>query len=375
MVECGVYADSNQVVEQPAGLGESAPLDVNVQDVLRLPLEGGGYLAPPTPRCGVMEAERSTAARLVAGRDYPRSYQEFHASFPDEAACAAYLAQLRWPEGFRCPACGVVGRAWPATRGRLVCAACRHQTSVTAGTVLDKTRTPLLVWFEAVWHVSVAKNGLSAKTLERTLGVNYRTAWAMLQRLRVAMVRSEREPLRGDVEVDETYVGGVAHDGTVGRGAARKSIVAIALEIKHPKGYGRVRMRKVDSARATDLVPFVTANVAPGSNVITDGWGAYDSLPERGYTRTKHVQHGGGNPAHVLLPGVHRAASLLKRWLLGTHQGATDPAYLPGYLEEFTFRFNRRASGSRGLVFRRLLEQAVTTGPLTAGEIQRRARE
>ena len=245
---------------------------------------------------------------------------------------------------------------------------------MTAGTVLDKTRTSLVVWFEAVWHVTVAKNGLSAKTLERTLGVSYPTAWALLQRLRVAMVRSERAPLTGDVEVDETYVGGVAHDGSVGRGAARKSIVVIALEIKHPKGYGRVRMRKVGSAGAADLVPFVTDVVAPGSNVITDGWGGYDSLPKRGYTRTKHVQHGSGNPAHVLMPGVHRIASLLKRWLLGTHQGAVDPAYLPGYLEEFTFRFNRRASRSRGLVFRRLLEQAVTTGPLTAGEIHDRAR-
>jgi transposase-like protein len=245
---------------------------------------------------------------------------------------------------------------------------------VTAGTVLDKTRTPLVVWFEAAWHVVVAKNGMSAKTLKRTLGVSYPTAWAMLQRLRPAMVRSERAQLRGEVEVDETFVGGVAHDGTVGRGAARRSIVAVALEVTRPKGFGRVRLRCVDSAAAADLVPFVVDAVEPGSTVFTDGWGGYNPLPQHGYERVKHIQHGSTTPAHVSMPGVQRVASLLKRWLLGTHQGSVDPDYLPGYLEEFTFRFNRRHSRSRGLVFRRLLEQAVATGPLTAAEIRRDAR-
>jgi transposase-like protein len=322
----------------------------------------------------LMVEQVTSPRRPLAGKDYPRSYQEFHAWFPDDQACAAYLADLRWPDGFLCPACGVAQRPWTASRGRLVCAACRHQTSVTAGTVLDKTRTALVVWFEAAWHVTTAKNGLSAKTLERTLDVSYPTAWTLLHRFRVAMVRSERAPLSGTVEVDETFVGGKAHDGSVGRGAARKSLVAIAVEVKHPKGYGRTRMQKINSGAASELVPFVSAVVKPGSTVRTDGWSGYVSLPKHGYDHDRISQRAGGNPAHITMPAVHRVASLLKRWLLGTHQGAVDPAYLPSYLEEYTFRFNRRASRSRGLVFRRLLEQAVVTGPLTAADIQQRAR-
>lgn len=318
--------------------------------------------------------ERVAASGLVAGRDYPRSYREFRGWFADDGACAAYLERLRWPDGFRCRACGAGGEPWRQTRGRLTCPGCRHQTRVTAGTILDKTRTPLVVWFDAAWHVTTAKNGMSAKTLERTLGVSYPTAWAMLQRFRVAMVRSERARLSGTVEVDETFVGGVAHDGTTGRGAARKSLVAIAVEVNDPKGFGRTRMRAVDSGAAADLIPFVCAAVAPGSVVRTDGWMGYVSLPEHGYTHDRISQRAGGNPAHISMPAVHRVASLLKRWLLGTHQGAVDPAFLPGYLEEFTFRFNRRTSRSRGLVFRRLLEQAVVTGPVTAADIVARAR-
>lgn len=273
-----------------------------------------------------------------------------------------------------CPACGAHREPWRQTRGRLTCPGCRHQTRVTAGTILDKTRTPLVVWFDAAWHVTTAKNGMSAKTLERTLGVSYPTAWAMLQRFRVAMVRSERTRLSGAVEVDETFVGGVAHDGTTGRGAARKSLVVIAVEVKQPKGFGRTRMRTVDSGAAADLIPFVRAAVASGSVVRTDGWMGYVSLPKHGYTHDRISQRAGGNAAHISMPAVHRVASLLKRWLLGTHQGAVDPAFLPGYLEEFTFRFNRRTSRSRGLVFRRLLEQAAVTGPVTAAEIAARAR-
>lgn len=228
--------------------------------------------------------------------------------------------------------------------------------------------TALTIWFEAAWLLTTAKNGMSAKTLERTLGTSYRVAWTMLHRFRVAMVRAEREPLRGDVEIDETFVGGVKHGGKRGRGT-EKSIVLIALEMKDPKGFGRVRMRHVPDASAVSLVPFVRCVVAPGSVVRTDGWGGYDPLPRHGYTRTKIVLSGSGDPAHVSMPGVHRVASLLKRWILGTHQGSVYPEHLQSYLEEFTFRFNRRTSRSRGLVFRRLLEQAVATGPVTAADV------
>ena len=209
---------------------------------------------------------------------------------------------------------------------------------------------------------------MSAKTLERTLGVNYRVAWTMLQRFRVAMVRAERSRLMGSVEVDETLVGGAEHGGKRGRGT-QKCIVVIAIEIKQPKGFGRVRMRHVPDASGDSLIPFVRDTVTAGAEVLTDGWGGYNDLPKHGYRRQKKVLSSSGDPAHVSMPGVHRVAGLLKRWILGTHQGSFDSAHLQAYLEEFTFRFNRRTSRSRGLVFRRLLEQAVVTEPVTEADV------
>lgn len=172
--------------------------------------------------------------KLVSGRDYPNTYREFVKMFPDDATCAAFLALLRWPEGFVCPACKITTTPWNESRGRLACPICRHQTSVSTGTIFDKTRTPLMTWFEAAWHVSSAKNGMSAKTLERTIGTSYQVAWMMLQRFRVAMVNADRNQLSGDVEVDETFVGYKEHGGKRGRGTT-KSIVVIAVEIRQPK--------------------------------------------------------------------------------------------------------------------------------------------
>ena len=305
---------------------------------------------------------------LVAGSDYPRTYREFVEMFPDDEACASYLERLRWTEGFVCPACKTTATPWHQTRGRLVCSACRHQASVSAGTILDKTRTPLTTWFEAAWHVTTAKSGMSAKTLERTLGTSYRVAWTILQRYRVAMVRAERKLLSGDVEVDETLVGGVERSGKRGRGTS-KCVVVIAVEVRQPRGFGRVRMRHVPNASGASLLPFVCDTVVPGATILTDGWGGYNDLPEHGYLRKETVLSSSGNPAHVSMPGVHRVSSLLKRWILGTHQGSVAPAHLQSYLEEFAFRFNRRTSRSRGLVFRRLLEQAAVTGPITEADV------
>jgi transposase-like protein len=305
---------------------------------------------------------------LVAGVDYPRSYREFVVMFPEAAACSAYLERLRWPNGFVCPACESAVAPWRQSRGRLVCSICRRQTTVTVGTILDKTRTPLTTWFEAAWHVTTAKNGVSAKTLERTLGMSYRVAWAMLTRYRVAMVRAERGRLSGDVEVDEAFVGGVDYGGKRGRGA-RKCIVLIAVEVKQPKGFGRVRMRHVPDASAASLVPFLCDVVDPGAVIRTDGWSGYHDLVNHGYTHHRTVLSASGDPAHVSMPGVHRVASLLKRWILGTHQGSVAAEHLQSYLDEFTFRFNQRTSRSRGLVFRRLLEQAVVTGPVTGADV------
>ncbi len=307
---------------------------------------------------------------VVLGHDYPNTYREFIEMFPDDAACAAYLVQLRWPEGFICPACKTSSKSWVESRGRLECSICHHQTSVSAGTIFDKTRTPLTTWLEAAWHVTTAKNGMSAKTLERTIGTSYQVAWMMLQRFRVAMVNTERKQLSGDVEVDETFVGGKEQEQGSKRGrGTTKSIVVIAVENKQPKGFGRVRMRHIPDASVDSLLPFVRDVVAPGSVVRTDGWGGYNGLSDYGYTREIVVLSSSGDPAHVSMPGVHRIASLLKRWLLGTHQGSVLPNHLQSYLEEFTFRFNRRTSRSRGLVFRRFLEYAVITGLVTEADI------
>lgn len=209
---------------------------------------------------------------------------------------------------------------------------------------------------------------MSAKTLERTIGTSYQVAWMMLQRFRVAMVNSERKQLSGTIEVDETLLGGVQQDGKRGCGAM-KSIVAIAVEMKQPKGFGRIRMRCIPDASGSSLQSFVCDVVAPGSIVHTDGWGGYNKLTELGYSHEVTVMSSSDDPAHVSMPGVHRIASLLKRWILGTHQGSVAQGHLQSYLEEFTFRFNRRTSRSRGLVFLRLIEQALITSPTTEFDI------
>lgn len=318
-----------------------------------------------------MGVERE-ADRPLAGRDYPRGFDELRRWFPDDAACLAYLERLRWRSGFVCPACGALGTPWRQSRGRLTCPACRRQTTVTAGTIFDKTRTPLATWFAAAWYVTNQKHGVSALGLGRVLGLgSYQTAWTMLHKLRRAMLRPGRERLSGEVEVDETYVGG-AESGVHGRETYTKAVVAIAVEVHEPAGFGRVRLRRVPDVSAASLVPFVCEMVTPGSVVRTDGWGGYNPLPDQGYTHLRAVLSTTGDPAHVALPAVHRVASLLKRWLLGTHQGAVRPEQLDAYLQEFTFRFNRRRSRSRGLLFYRLLEQAVATDPVPYEVIARK---
>jgi len=298
----------------------------------------------------------------VGGRDYPRTMQEFDDWFATEEKCSAYLAKLRWPAGFVCPGCGGT-KQWPTARRQLRCAACQRQTSVTAGTILEGTRKPLRVWFQAAWFVTSQKYGGNALGLQRVLGLgSYQTAWSWLHKMRRAMVRPERERLQGRVEVDETYVGG-EEEGVAGRLTLKKAIVVVATEVHEPRGFGRIRLRQIADVSGESLVGFIHDAIAPGSVVLTDGWKGYDGLRGSEYSRQKIVLSGSGDPAHVALPGVHRVASLLKRWLLGTHQGAVSNKHLDHYLDEFTFRFNRRNSKARGLLFYRLLQQAVHTGP------------
>lgn len=295
--------------------------------------------------------------------DYPKTLLEMERRFATEDACREYLTELRWPTGFVCPECQGKG-GWADRRYRWTCQKCRRQTTVTAGTIFEGTHLPLQLWFRAVWLVTSQKSGASALGLQRVLGLgSYQTAWSWLHKLRRAMVRPGRERLKGTVEVDEAYVGGVS-SGT-GRDSIGKAMVAIAAE-EDGAGIGRIRLARVTDGSTPSLHGFIQQAIAPGSTVHTDGWAPYQGLEELGYAHRITRLKGQGKEAAVdLLPRVHRVASLLKRWLLGTHQGAVGPKHLDYYLDEFTFRFNRRRSASRGKLFFRLLEQAVQVGPVS----------
>lgn len=266
-----------------------------------------------------------------------------------------------------CGDCGQVG-GWQLGDGRWECAACSHRTSVTAGTIFDRTRTPLTVWFHACWSFATAKNGVSALSLQRTLQIgSYQTAWAMLHRLRCVLIRPGRELLSGQVEVDETYIGGEEAGLAGGRARGKKALVAVAVEVKEPAGFGRCRMAIIADGSAATLHGFIADNVEAGSTVITDGWNGYLGIDKKGYAHDRRSQRAAkmlGEDIRTLLPGVHRVASLVKRWLLSTHQGSVDVDHLASYLDEFCFRFNRRRSRSRGLVFLRVLQLAVGHDPV-----------
>jgi len=315
-----------------------------------------------------MDIQRIASA--AAGKDYPRNWSEFLDWFASEEACLSYLEKLRWPDGFVCPACGVAEEPYRSSRARLMCRSCAHQGSVTAGTIFDKTRTPLRVWLAAAWYVTNQKLGVSALGLMRVLGLgSYETAWTMLHRFRRAMVRPERELLKGEVEVDETYLAISDRDKPLSsegrKSKTSKILVAIAVEIHQPKGFGRIRLRRIDNDSDTCVVPFVKESIEPGARVRTDGSAAYRSLSKIGFEHNRQVMLGAESPAHITMPGVHRVASLIKRWILGTHYGSVQPEHLDAYLDEFVFRFNRRTSKSRGLLFYRLMQQAVVTAPVT----------
>jgi transposase-like protein len=307
---------------------------------------------------------QTPASSLQAGRDYPPSYADLLAWFPDDAACLDYLEWLRWPNGFFCPQCETPSH-WRMGDGRFWCAHCQRRVSVTAGTIFHRTRTPLMVWFAAAWYMTSAKNGVSAKTLHKLLNFgSYQTAWTMLHRFRSAMVRPGRDLLTGEVEVNEIFIGGLK-SGKRGRGAEGKTLVAVAVELLSPKGFGRCRLRVIPDTQASTLRLFLLDYVKPGAVIVTDGFSSYPDAIKSDYQHKLYVVTRSNDPAHVCLPGVHRIASLIKRWLLGTHQGAVEADHLQAYLDEFAFRFNRRKSEFRGLLFRRLLEQAVQVEPLS----------
>ena len=292
---------------------------------------------------------------------------EFEKRFESEHACLDYVEKLRWKGNVHCGHCGCE-KLWPVRAG-FECSACGRQTSVLSGTLFEGTHLPLSVWFRAMWWVVVQKNGASALALQRLLGLSYKTAWSMLHKIRGAMVRPERAKLSGTVEVDEVYVGGV-DEQSVGRQDGDKALVVIAAQ-EAGRGTGRVRMQLITEASAQNLLPFITSNIEMESTVHTDAWRGYAQVGKNGYRHKVSIVKKDGPQS---MPRVHLVASLLKRWLLGTHQGAVSKVHLQAYLDEFTFRFNRRTSRSRGKLFYRLVEQAVRTAPLPYAKITKHSR-
>lgn len=294
---------------------------------------------------------------------FPKTVIELDRMFPDEDACRVYLEKLRWPCGFVCLRCRGL-ESWQASRGRYICGACRYQGTVTAGTIFQDTRKPLRLWFHAIWQVVSQKNGASARSVQASLGLaSYKTAWTWLHKLRRAMVLPGRALLSGDVEVDETFLGAPLSTKVSHARTDNKQRVVIAVE-KKGRGMGRIRLAFIPHTTKESLHGFIRQNLAQGCEVTTDGKPAYRGLEPLGYSYRAIVlaQLDKEAPSR-LLPRVHRVASLLKRWLLGTHHGQIGNAQLPYYLDEFTFRFNRRNSRTPGKLFHALLHQAVRQEP------------
>lgn len=302
--------------------------------------------------------------------DYPKTLLALEERFSTEEACREYLFLLRWPNGFQCPRCKH-NKFWVKIRGTYECTSCRCQTSVTAGTIFQDTKKPLRIWFRAIWHITTQKYGANALGLQRILGFgSYRTAWLWLHKLRRAMVRLGRDRLSGIVEVDESYIGG-RKGGKRGRGAEGKALIMVVAEVNGSR-IGRIRLLQIPDASANSLEYAVRQTVEEGSEVHTDDWNGYIHLNRIGYKHT--VVRKNADVGDNLLPFCHRTVALLKRWLLGTLQGAVSHAHLDYYLDEFTFRFNRRTSRHRGKLFYRLLQQTMVIEPAPLKSMIKNAR-
>lgn len=303
----------------------------------------------------------------------PTTLIQFARRFPTDDACLEFLAHVRWSNGFVCPACG--GRnAWFIASRRLWECECSRQTSVTAGTVLHKTRTPLTTWFYAAYLMTALTPGISALQLQKQLGIKrYETAFQILHKLRSALVAPNREKLSGTVEVDEFYLGG-PEEGRPGRGFETKCLVVMGVEVvdwtaadpyapddpdrgiaKHRAG--RVRINIIPDAKASTLETWIQENVELASTILTDGWVGYKGISRIGYKHRQVIQRRMGQPTGEFLPMVHLVISNLKRTLLGTYKSGWQPKHLSAYLNEYAFRFNRRFW--RGPMFMRALGLAT----------------
>lgn len=290
---------------------------------------------------------------------------EFEERFNSEKSCREYLFQIRWPDGFKCPRCQH-NEVWTMGDGLYRCKKCEFKISVTAGTIFQDTRKPLRLWFRAMWYITNQKYGISALGLQKALGLsNYRTALTWVHKLRLAMVRPMRDRIPGIIEVDETYIGG-KKAGKRGRGAAGKILVIIGAQIDGNR-IGRIRVKRVSNASGKSLTGAVQQAVEPGSIVQTDGWDGYSQLDSVGYVH--EIVRKDATVGKNLLPKCNMVASLLKRWLMGTHHGAVHISHIDYYLDEFVFRFNRRTSKSRGKLFYRLVQQAVAVDPVHSKDL------
>jgi transposase-like protein len=288
--------------------------------------------------------------------DHPQNYLELLKQLSTQEACLDYIASIRWADGFVCPKCEC-RQFWKSKRLQWICAKCRLHTRVLAGTLFQDTKLPLTLWVQMIWWFVGPKNGASALALMQNFGIgSYRTSWKLLGKLRSCTVFPTRHALSGVVEVDEAFLGGVNN----------KAIIAVAAE-KRGKATGRIRLTNIKSRKGAEIQHFITETIVPGSTIISDRYKGYPSIVKKGYihrpqNKPYSWEEVDGDDER-LLPRVHRAVSLLKRWYYGTYQGRVDKENLQAYLDEFVFRFNRRTSGNRGLLFRRMVEAAVHATP------------
>ena len=307
--------------------------------------------------------------------NYPTNLIQFMDRFQTEGDCLQYLASVRWKDGFDCPKCGNIHYWFDDKRRRFICTSCRSDVSVRAGTVMQNSKLPARLWLTAMWLFAAQKDGISAKSLQDNLGINsYQSAWTLLHKLRVAMIRSDREPLSGVIEIDEDYIGGKEEGGKPGRGSENKQLVAIAVQLEkittdkplrdsfRDYRLAKIREKCIDRASKEELHAFIIENVAKGSTLYRDDWSGYIGIDELGYHSVVFKTTKSDNESEKL-PHIHLAISLLGRWILGTYQGRIDDYHLQAYLEEFTFRFNRKTSTYRGLLFYRLVQGAMSTVP------------
>lgn len=286
-------------------------------------------------------------------RDFPKTATEFEARFATEEDCRAYWIKARWGGEPACASCNSK-RVWTIRQGTTFeCADCGHQTSLTSGTVLEKTRKPFKMWFRAIFEISTRRTGISAKDLQRIMGFgSYETAWTWLHKLRAAMARSDSEPLGPFVQTDETLVGG--------KGGPHKELVLVAAEAN-----GRVRLAHVENNDTATCGRFVSGQIAADAHVVTDGHAGYNekSLGERSHERS--VQTKVERRQSDAVQACHWTTSLLKRWLMGTHAGAVRDKHLQAYLDEFAFRHNRRKTAGVCRIAARVIQSLVSKPPIT----------